>query len=277
MENIDPQKMRLLILAAVGICIVSPMINSIVAPLAFFLLAVRFLYDSRAAQNQNRSGPRARIVPRQNAQKTVKYKQTTRHQHPHQQQHHHLESLKRPNQLVIQDHSGHDTDSVNSFDAADELLSLCRLDHRANTEDVDDVFLNSTSNECSTSKSRLHPFSEASNSSCLKVSGVSRSRSASNSSRRSRRARNTHNNESNKDHKQNTTPKTLLLTTDDSLKRLLSTWAEEQIRQFQDEIDDTQKYENDLFLSDEEIQLYKNSHWQAPTRCSTQAQLQTAS
>lgn len=269
MENIDPQKMRLLILAAVGICIVSPMINSIVTPLAFFLLAVRFLYDSRAAQNQNRSGPRARIVPRQNAQKTVKYKQTTRQQHPHQQ-HHHLESLKRPNQLVIQDHFGHDTDSVNSFDAADELLSLCRLDHRANTEDVDDVFLNSASNECSTSKSRLHPFSEASNSSCLKVS--SRSRSASNSSRRSRRARNTHNTESNKDH--NTT---LLLTTDDSLKRLLSTWAEEQIRQFQDEIDDTQKYENDLFLSDEEIQLYKNSHWQAPTRCSTQAQLQTAS
>ena len=49
---------------------------------------------------QNRSGPRARIVPRQNAQKTVKYKQTTRHQH--QQHHHHLESLKRPNQLVIQ-------------------------------------------------------------------------------------------------------------------------------------------------------------------------------
>jgi hypothetical protein len=147
--------------------------------------------------------------------------------------------------FLPQDHFGHDTDSVNSFDAADELLSLCRLDHRVNTEDVDDVFLNSTSNECSTSKSRLHPFSEASNSSCLKVS--SRSRSASNSSRRSRRARNTLNTESNKDH--NTTPKTLLLTTDDSLKRLLSTWAEEQIRQFQDEIDDTQIYENDLFLS----------------------------
>jgi len=264
MENIDPQKMRLLILTAVGMCIVSPIMDSIVTPLAFFLIAASF-YDSRAAQNQNRSGPRARIVPRQNAQKTVKYKQTTRHQ-----QHHHLESLKRPNQLVIQDHSGHDTDSVNSFDAADELLSLCRLDHRVNPGYVDDVFLNS---DISSSKSRLHPFTEATNSSCLKDS--SRSRSASNSSRRSRRARNTLNAESNKDH--NTTPTTLLLTTDDSLKRLLSTWAEEQIRQFQDEIDDTQKYENDLFLSDEEIQLYKNLHWQAPTRCSTQAQLQTAS
>lgn len=274
MENIDPQKMRVLILTAVGLCIVSPIMDSIVTPLAFFLIAASF-YDSRAAQNQNRSGPRARIVPRQNAQKTVKYKQTTRHQH--QQHHHHLESLKRPNQLVIQDHSGHDTDSVNSFDAADELLSLCRLDHRANTEDVDDVFLNSGERllptSCS-SKSRLHPtpFAEVSNSSCLK--DCSRSRSASNSSRRSRRARNTESN-NNKDH--NTKPKTLLLTTDDSLKRLLSTWAEEQIRQFQDEIDDTRKYENDLFLSDEEIQLYKNSHWQAPTRCSNQAQLQTAS
>lgn len=265
MENIDPQKMRLLILTAVCMCIVSPMMDSIVTPLAFFLIAASF-YDNWAAQNQNRSGPRARIVPRQNAQKTVKYKQTTRHQ-----QHHHLESLKRPNQLVIQDHSGHDTDSVNSFDAADELLSLCRLDQRANPEDVDDVFLNSS--DSSSTKSRLHPFNDASNSSCQK--DFSRSRSTSNSSRRSRRARNTHNTESNKD--QNTTPTTLLLTTDDSLKRLLSTWAEEQIREFQNEIDDTRKYDNDLFLSDEEIQLYKNSHWQAPTRCSTQAQLQTAS
>jgi len=51
MENIDPQKMRLLILTAVGMCIVSPIMDSIVTPLAFFLIAASF-YDSRAAQNQ---------------------------------------------------------------------------------------------------------------------------------------------------------------------------------------------------------------------------------
>jgi hypothetical protein len=71
MENIDPQKMRLLILAAVGICIVSPMINSIVTPLAFFLLAVRFLYDSRAAQNQVTQVTHGLISGHQNIMLTI--------------------------------------------------------------------------------------------------------------------------------------------------------------------------------------------------------------
>ncbi|CAG5106491.1 Oidioi.mRNA.OKI2018_I69.chr1.g2868.t1.cds [Oikopleura dioica] len=249
MEPLDAQRLRILILTAVGLCIVSPLVDSIFTPMAILVIVVGF-FDSRHL-NQNRSGPRPRIVPRQNAQKTVKYKQTTRHQH------HHPESLKRPDQLVIHDQSSHDTDSVNSFDPADELLSLCRLDRRTVHQDdlCDDVFLATPSNWKS-----LPSFSDAScPNSQLQHSSSARSRSSSSSStKRSSKMQRHEISPPHENNKENT--HTLLLTTDDSLKRLLSTWADEHIRQFQDEIDDTTICDNDLFLSDEEIQLYRKTH-----------------